>query len=74
MPFPSPRDLPDPRIEPRSPTQLADSLPTELPEKPLMQTIGFSKSSLSASVIGVTVAVHGAPLYTCEGRTLPHDP
>ena len=29
-PFPSPEDLPDPRIEPRSPALQADSLPTEL--------------------------------------------
>jgi len=30
LPFPSPRDLPDPGIEPRSPALQADSLPTEL--------------------------------------------
>ena len=30
MPFPSPGDLPDPGIEPRSPALQADSLPTEL--------------------------------------------
>ena len=30
LPFPSPGDLPDPGIEPRSPTLQADSLPTEL--------------------------------------------
>ena len=30
LPFPSPEDLPDPGIEPRSPTLQADSLPTEL--------------------------------------------
>ena len=34
MPFPSPGDLPDPRIESRSPTLQADSLPSEAPEKP----------------------------------------
>ena len=28
-PFPSPGDLPNPRIEPRSPTLQADSLPAE---------------------------------------------
>ena len=31
LPFPSPGDLPDPGIEPRSPALQADSLPTELP-------------------------------------------
>ena len=29
LPFPFPRDLPDPGIEPRSPTLQADSLPSE---------------------------------------------
>ena len=31
LPFPSPGDLPDPGIEPRSPALQADSLPTEPP-------------------------------------------
>ena len=35
LPFPSPGDLPHPRIEPGSPALLADSLPTELPGQPL---------------------------------------
>jgi len=30
LPFPSPGDLPDPGIKPRSPALQADSLPTEL--------------------------------------------
>ena len=30
LPFPSPGDLPDPGIEPRSPALQADFLPTEL--------------------------------------------
>ena len=33
LPFPSPGDLSDPGIEPRSPTLQADSLPSELPGK-----------------------------------------
>ena len=33
LPFPSPGDLPDPGIEPRSPTLQADALPTEPPGK-----------------------------------------
>ena len=33
-PFPSPGDLPNPEIEPRSPTSQADSLAAELPRKP----------------------------------------
>ena len=34
LPCPSPRDLPDPGIKPRSPALRADSLPSEPPEKP----------------------------------------
>ena len=34
LPFPSPGDLPDPGIEPRSPALQADALPSEPPEKP----------------------------------------
>ena len=34
LPFPSPGDLPNPGIEPRSPVLQADSLPTELQGKP----------------------------------------
>ena len=32
--FPSPGDLPDPRIEPQSPALKVDSLPSEPPGKP----------------------------------------
>ena len=35
LPFPSPGDLPDPRIEPRSPALQADTLPSEPPGKPV---------------------------------------
>ena len=35
LPFPSPEDLPNPGIEPRSPALRADSLPTELWRKPM---------------------------------------
>ena len=34
LPFPSPEDLPNPGVEPASPTLQADSLLTELPGKP----------------------------------------
>ena len=34
LPFPSPGDLPDPGIEPRSPTLQADALTYEPPGKP----------------------------------------
>ena len=35
LPFPSPGDLPDPEIEPRSPTLQAHALTSEPPGKPL---------------------------------------
>ena len=35
LPIPSPKDFPNPGIEPRSPALQADSLPSEPPEKPL---------------------------------------
>ena len=34
LPFPSPGDLPDPRMEPRSPASAGRVFTTELPEKP----------------------------------------
>ena len=34
LPFPSPGNLPDPEIKPRSHTMQADSLPSEPPGKP----------------------------------------
>ena len=37
LPFPSPGDLPDPGIKPRSPSLQADSLPSERPGKPIGQ-------------------------------------
>ena len=37
LPFPSPGDLPDPGIEPRSPALQADALPSEPPGKPEQQ-------------------------------------
>ena len=35
LPFPSPGDLPDPGIEPRSPSLQADALTSEPPRKPV---------------------------------------
>ena len=37
VPFPSPGDLPNPGIEPRSPTLQVDSLPSEPPRKPTVR-------------------------------------
>ena len=37
LPFPCPRDLPNPGIKTRSPTLQVDSLPSETPGKPFQQ-------------------------------------
>ena len=40
LPCPPPGSLPNPGIEPRSPTLQADSLPSETPEKPHLTVLG----------------------------------
>ena len=40
LPFPSPEDLPNPGIEPRSPALQADSLPSKPPGKPKNTGVG----------------------------------
>ena len=42
LPFPSPTDLPDPGIEPRSSVLRADALPSEPPGKPLKVLVAQS--------------------------------
>ena len=41
LPFPSPGDLPDPEIEPRSPTLQADALISEPPGKTLYRKLAI---------------------------------
>ena len=51
MPFPSPGDLPNPGIEPRSPTMPADSLPPELPRQPKKSLVLLNlKSEIHMSI------------------------
>ena len=45
-PFPSPGDLPNPEIEPRSPALQADALPSEPPGKPQNSRRKIQKSHL----------------------------
>ena len=67
LPFPSPVDLPDPGIEPRSPALQADSLPSEPPGKPglevweWMHTHGGDALQECAAWPGATVK------QQCEG-------
>ena len=50
LPFPSPRDLPHPRIEPRSPALQEDSLPSEPPRPKVTQSP--SPSSVPGIALG----------------------
>ena len=45
LPFPSPGNLPNPGIEPRSPELQVDSLPSEPPEKPLVDSLLDKKNN-----------------------------
>ena len=54
LPFPSPGDLPDPGIEPRSPAFQADALTSEPPGKPVA-TAEFSKF---AGILSAALSQH----------------
>ena len=71
QPFPSPGELPNPEIEPRSPTLQADSLPAEPQGKP--QTCYQPSSILKSKDITLPTKVHlvkamvfSVVLYGCE--------
>ena len=51
LPFPSPGDLPDPGIKPRSPALQADSLLTELRQKPIFPSTTYCCSILEHLII-----------------------
>ena len=55
LPFPSPGDLPDPGIEPRSPALQADALPSKPPGKPYVMS--DSCDPMNGSLLGSSV--HG---------------
>ena len=59
LPFPSPEDLPDPGMEPRSPALQADALLSEPPGKPY-----HLNTPLSISVLYETYHVPGKNTYT----------
>ena len=48
VPFPSPGDLPNPGIKPRSPAVQADSLPAEPQGKPTLKISSTGKSPLTS--------------------------
>ena len=63
-PFLSPGELPNPEIEPRSPTLQADSLPAEPQGKP--KNSGVGSLSLLQRIFPTHGEGHGTPLqYSC---------
>ena len=48
-------NLPDPGIEPRSPALLADALPSEPPEKPMLTEAGNNKGKRTGEMLIVNV-------------------
>ena len=87
MPFPSPEDLPDPGIDPRSLALQADSLPSEPPGKPrvfLRSGMSQLRSSLAQSwafpawdqfseAVEVGGGLHGAGWHGfCDAVGPPH--
>ena len=54
LPFPSPGDVSDPGIEPRSPTLQADSLASEPPGKPeyIMRNAGLDETQAGIKIAG----------------------
>ena len=51
LPFHSPGDLPDPGIEPESPTLQADALPSKLPGKPPRKTLDLLKYQIKCRLV-----------------------
>ena len=63
LPFPSPGDLPDPRIEPKSPALQADALPSKPPGKPLMCRLKIRTESVLSHFLK---ALTGSASVHCE--------
>ena len=73
LPFPSPGDLPDPGIEPRSPALEADALTSEPPGKPMTNLDCILKSRDIALPTNVSLAkamVFPVVMYGCESWTI----
>ena len=69
QPSPSPGDLPDPGIEPKSPALQADSLPAELPRKPMINLENVLKRrdiTLPTKIHLVKAMVFPVVMYGCE--------
>ena len=66
--FPSPEELPNPGIEPRSPALHADSLPIELQGSPNPLTVYYS-FSYDPFVQDMERLHHGCPIDTVRYKT-----
>ena len=62
VPFPSPGDLPDPGIKPRSPALQVDSLPSGLPGKPFYQIINSLRTKTKFDPCAHLSALYGRAL------------
>ena len=65
LPFPSPGDLPNPGIEPRSPALQADSLPAEPHRKPKNTGVGIP-SPADLSNPGIKPGSLGSPALQAD--------
>ena len=72
LPFPSPGDLPDPGVKPRSPALQADSLPIELRGKPTISTSITITVTTTASVMAGCRRQRLVCLTQCILLKLPH--
>ena len=73
LPFPSPGDLPNPGIEPRSPALQADALSSEPPGKPVTNLDSILKSrdtTLPTKFHLVKAMVFPVVVYGCESWTV----
>ena len=64
VPFPSPGDLPDLGIEPRSPAMQADALPSEPPGKPQNTLSELLCSGAVVEVMNIQKLIKHSPQYT----------
>ena len=54
LPFPSPGDLPNPGIEPRSPALQADALPSEPPGNPYWKSLPQQLDTVTIQMVSDT--------------------
>ena len=78
LPFPSPEDLPEPGVEPRSPVLQADSLPSEPPGRDVNSGYGGSATKSCLTLVTPWTVAHPASLSMkfsrqeyCSGLPFP---